>query len=56
MDHIAATISNAGAAKIYINGNLIASGNVNVPNTLTRNLNYLGKSNWNGDGYLTEHG
>lgn len=50
--YIAATISNAGAAKIYINGNLIASGNVNVPNTLTRNLNYLGKSNWNGDGYF----
>lgn len=50
--HIAATISNTGAAKIYVNGAVAASGNVSTPVNIARNLSYLGKSNWVSDGYL----
>jgi uncharacterized protein len=42
------------AMKIYINGSLTAtntlSSNIVMPR-LTRTQNYVGKSNWNGDGY-----
>lgn len=50
--HVATTISNTGAAKIYINGVVAASGNVSAPVNIARNLSYLGKSNWVSDGYL----
>lgn len=50
--HLAATISNTGAAKIYVNGVVAASGNVSAPANIARNLCYLGRSNWVADGYL----
>ncbi|MGE0079122.1 MAG: PKD domain-containing protein [Bacteroidales bacterium] len=50
--YIAATLSNTGAAKIYVNGNLITSGTINIPNTIARNINYIGKSNWTADSYF----
>jgi hypothetical protein len=37
---------------IYINGQQVASATNTGIATVTRNLNYIGKSNWNGDGYL----
>ncbi|NOU16482.1 MAG: PKD domain-containing protein [Bacteroidales bacterium] len=50
--HVAATVSNTGAAKIYVNGVVAASGNVSAPVNIARNLCYLGKSNWVADAYL----
>ena len=50
--YIATTISNTGNAKIYVNGAVVASGTINLPNSITRNLNFLGKSNWSADGYF----
>jgi len=50
--HIAATISSTGAAKIYVNGVVAASGNVSAPVNIARNLCYLGRSNWVADSYL----
>ncbi|HEV8608216.1 MAG TPA: right-handed parallel beta-helix repeat-containing protein, partial [Tepidisphaeraceae bacterium] len=49
--HIAVTITAAGAVSIYWNGRLESTGNVNpIPNT-TRNSNYIGRSNWATDPY-----
>jgi hypothetical protein len=31
---------------IYVNGNQVGSGTLNVPNNITRTSNYIGKSNW----------
>jgi hypothetical protein len=31
---------------IYVNGNLVANGTLNIPNNITRTSNYIGKSNW----------
>ena len=36
-------------ATLYKNGAPIATGTVNVPNTVNRALNYVGKSNWSTD-------
>lgn len=50
--HIAATISNTGTAKIYVNGLVVASGNIQPPANIARNLCYLGRSNWGTDAYF----
>ena len=56
--HVAATISGTagttnGTGKLYVNGNLVGTKtNMYVPAMMTRNKQYLGKSNWNGDSYL----
>ncbi len=44
---------NAGTISLYLNGNLIgtATGN-SCPEKMERNSNFIGKSNWNGDGLL----
>jgi parallel beta-helix repeat protein len=47
--HLTVTLSNTGAAKIYRNGALIASGNVNAPVNVTRTSNFLGLDNWPSD-------
>ena len=47
--HIAVTISAAGAVVIYKNGVSVATGNIGVPRNITRTSNFLGRSNWNGD-------
>ncbi|AKG21268.1 LamG domain-containing protein [Calothrix sp. 336/3] len=42
----------SGTGKIYINNSLQARGNLLTPSNLTRNNNFLGRSNWNGEAYL----
>jgi hypothetical protein len=32
---------------IYVNGNQVGNGTLNVPNNITRRSNFIGKSNWN---------
>lgn len=50
--HIAATISSSGAAKVYVNGELVGTGNIQPPANISRNICYLGKSNWTADAYF----
>ncbi|WP_153301682.1 tandem-95 repeat protein, partial [Endozoicomonas arenosclerae] len=51
--HVTATVDDTGAMRIYKNGEL-AGENLNgaVPPELVRTNNYIGKSNWDGDGSL----
>jgi hypothetical protein len=39
-------VLNGTAGYIYVNGNQVATGTLNVPNNITRKNNYIGKSNW----------
>ncbi len=48
--HLACTLSN-NTGTIYINGVNVGSGFLNQPANLTRSLNYIGRSNFPGDGY-----
>jgi hypothetical protein len=50
--HLSATIDNQGNAKIYKNGMNVASGKVKLPASVKRTSNYIGRSNWDGDGYF----
>ncbi len=50
--HIACTVDSTGMGKIYINGQERASGLINPPSDITRNICYLGKSNFGPDGYF----
>jgi hypothetical protein len=50
--HLAATVDRSGNAKIYKNGQEIANGSVQLPNTINRTRNYIGKSNWSADEYF----
>ncbi|GAB4532484.1 MAG: hypothetical protein Tsb0014_16970 [Pleurocapsa sp.] len=47
--HVAATVDNSGNAAIYWNGQLKASGTINVPRNITRSDRFIGKSNWSND-------
>ncbi|MEL4898175.1 LamG domain-containing protein [Crocosphaera sp. Alani8] len=44
--HVAATVDESGNAAIYWNGELKASGVINIPQTITRSNQFLGRSNW----------
>ncbi len=46
--HLSATLEGT-LAKIYINGELVASGTINVPNNVSRTNCYIGRSNYSGD-------
>ena len=51
----AGTPGNASTARLYYNGNLIPSsptGNIVVPNTVNRTINYIARSNWSADSYF----
>lgn len=50
--HVAATVDSNGNAIIYWNGMLKASGTVNLPQNLSRNNRYIGKSNSEQDSYF----
>ncbi|BAY25488.1 hypothetical protein NIES2100_52940 [Calothrix sp. NIES-2100] len=50
--HLAATIDKSGIGKLYKNGQLIQSGQLQLPETINRTQNYIGKSNWSNDGYF----
>ncbi|MFZ4773744.1 MAG: LamG-like jellyroll fold domain-containing protein [Terrimicrobiaceae bacterium] len=43
--HLAATLQGT-SAKIYVNGALVASANLNTPRNIVRNRCYIGRSNW----------
>ena len=47
--HVAFTINASGTANIYIFGQSVASGTINVPNDVARTNCYIGKSNWPDD-------
>ncbi|MCX7110746.1 MAG: LamG domain-containing protein [Proteobacteria bacterium] len=49
--HLAATIDASGNACLYKNGKLIQTARVQLPNTLRRTSNYIGRSNWS-DSYF----
>jgi parallel beta-helix repeat protein len=48
--HFAVAMTAAGAVTIYKNGQVVATGTTTVPRNITRTSNFLGKSNWSGDG------
>jgi len=50
--HLAATVDRYGNAVLYKNGEQLQTGTINVPATLNRTKNYIGRSNWVGDGYF----
>lgn len=41
-----------GGGQLMINGVLVAQGPQNQPENVVRTLNYIGRSNWNSDGFL----
>lgn len=45
------TVDLTGAAKIYKNAQLIASGTTGIPADIERQYNYVGRSNWSADSY-----
>ncbi len=50
--HVMAVVDEGGMGYIYWNGALIASGPMHTPNNILRNLQYIGRSAWDGDGYF----
>ncbi len=50
--HVAAVNDGQGKGYIYWNGELKASGNVLAALNVTRNNNYIGRSNWSPDAYF----
>ena len=46
--HVACVLKNT-TGYIYINGVLSGRGAINVPNTIIRTLNFIGRSNWQAD-------
>ena len=50
--HLAATIDSLGNGKIFKNGEPIKSDSIHRPESINRTQNYLGKSNWSGNGYF----
>ena len=50
--HVAVTQDNTGWTTIYIDGKAVVSGTVQVPLDISRNLCYIGLSNWAGDAYF----
>jgi hypothetical protein len=56
--HFVMTFNSAGNGVIYKNGQQVGTGTVSVPSKLTRQNNYIARSNWNNDpyyqGYLDE--
>ena len=54
--HLAATF-NGITLNLYMNGTIVGTQSLNylMPKSLMRSLNYVGKSNWAGDGYSLAH-
>jgi hypothetical protein len=50
--HVTAVNDGQGNGYIYWNGELKASGNLLAPLNVTRNNNYIGRSNWSADAYF----
>src|SRR5207245_1624540 len=49
--HFAATMDASGAVILYKNGVAIGTGQLPIPNVVTRTSNYVGRSNWGLDAY-----
>lgn len=49
--HYAATVDSEGNTVLYKDGMSVATGTVNVPRNLSRSNMYIGRSNWEDDGY-----
>jgi hypothetical protein len=47
--HLAATIDKGRNATLYLGGQVINTGSIWLPNTVARQSNYIGKSNWSND-------
>ncbi len=52
-DVYAITQATNGVTRIYRNGVEILNGTLNYPSTMNRTSNFIGKSNWGVDGYLS---
>jgi len=50
--HLAVTMDQTGNTIVYKDGQIIGQKKLHLPRSLTRNQNYLGKSNWPSDGFL----
>lgn len=50
--HLAAIIDPSGTGSLYKNGELLASGKIPLPPSVSRKNNYFGKSNFTGDGFF----
>jgi len=50
--HVSWTISTSGLWSIYLNGNLVNTFSEQYPAQIFTNLNYIGKSNWDGNPYF----
>jgi hypothetical protein len=50
--HLAATIDAGGKAVLYKNGRVLQQGTLHLPAGIERIANYVGRSNWDSDGYL----
>jgi hypothetical protein len=50
--HVCGVVNPSGVANIYIDGQSEASGTIQLPIEDIRHNCYIGRSNWNGDGYL----
>lgn len=50
--HVAVTQTQTGLTTIYLDGKAVISSFVHTPENVVRSQCYLGRSAWNGDGYL----
>ncbi|WP_422491704.1 VCBS domain-containing protein, partial [Endozoicomonas sp. ALE010] len=50
--HITATVDSSGLMSVYKNGELAGTHQGVVPSVMVRTNNYVGKSNWDSNGYL----
>ena len=50
--HVAATIAPDSSALLYVNGQVVARGTVNLPATKPRRVNYIGRSAWAENAYF----
>lgn len=50
--HVAAVVDAAGKATLYVNAEPVATGALQLPRTLARANNYIGRSNWAGNEYF----
>lgn len=51
--HLAVSIDQANNCQVFLNGQAYGSSqSANLPESISRTLNYIGKSNWSTDGYF----
>lgn len=50
--HLAATVAPNGDATLYVNGELVETADLQLPENIERTRNYIGRSNWNNDAYF----